>query len=89
MKNSEKNECVLMFGSQVFIGRPLFGEWREPAIIREIVWHKRTPPIPRDKGHPMPKKIEALVNSCRQNCPFERPTISEVVERMRIISEKL
>lgn len=82
------NGCELMFPSQVFLRRPLFEGWKEPTIIMEIANRKRTPPIPRDTGHPMPKELEALVDSCRQNCPSKRPTISEVVERMRVISEK-
>ncbi|KAJ3485098.1 hypothetical protein NLI96_g5195 [Meripilus lineatus] len=73
---------------EVFLRRPLFEGWKEPTIIMEIANRKRTPPIPRDTGHPMPKELEALVDSCRQNCPSKRPTISEVVERMRVISEK-
>lgn len=72
---------------QVFLSRPLFYDWRDVAIIMEIANRKSTPPIPKDTGHRMPKELKALVNSCRQHCPSSRPSISEVVERMKIISE--
>ena len=81
------NGCGLIFESQVFIRRPLLDGWKEPTIIMEIANRKKTPPIPKDTGHPMPEDIEALVNLCRQYYPSKRPTISEVVERMRVISE--
>ncbi|KAJ3485097.1 hypothetical protein NLI96_g5196 [Meripilus lineatus] len=72
---------------EVFLSRPLFYDWRDVAIIMEIANRKSTPPIPKDTGHRMPKELKALVNSCRQHCPSSRPSISEVVERMKIISE--